>query len=215
MAEKLIKRETLKTALSEFKTKQDSVYQEKLDKKQDKLTLGDGLKFDDSGNLAVDSTTAVVDKASKDGEGNVITETYATKTELTTETTAREDADTALSERIDALGSALKYKGSVDTYDALPTDAEIGDTYNVKEAHEGVAAGTNWAWNGTEWDALAGVVDLSEYLKSADAANTYLTKTDASTTYATQEDFNTLKEEVDNLEFATDAEVIEDVDSLF
>lgn len=41
-------------------------------------------------------------------------------------------------------------------------------------------------------------VDLSEYAKSADVANTYITKTDASTTYATQTTVNDLSTTVTN-----------------
>lgn len=57
------------------------------------------------------------------------------------------------------VASALKYKGSVDTFAELPTDAAVGDMYNVKAEwtdDEGKHnAGTNVAWNGTVWDAMA------------------------------------------------------------
>ena len=65
------------------------------------------------------------------------------------------DAQT-LEELIAALGSALRYKGSVATYADLPEDAEQGDTYNVAAAYGDYPAGTNWAWTGTQWDALGG-----------------------------------------------------------
>lgn len=54
-------------------------------------------------------------------------------------------------------------KGSKDKYTDLPTDAAVGDVWNVVEAYNGYPAGTNWAWTGTEWDALGGIVDLSNY----------------------------------------------------
>lgn len=62
------------------------------------------------------------------------------------------------------VASALNYCGSVPTFDALPTDAEKGDMYNVVAKwtdSEGVvhAAGTNVAWNGTSWDAMASVIE--------------------------------------------------------
>lgn len=66
------------------------------------------------------------------------------------------------------LGSALTYKGSVDTYDQLPEDAEVGDTWNVVQAYQTYPAGTNYAWNGTAWDALGGSVDLSGYQTKSD-----------------------------------------------
>ena len=63
----------------------------------------------------------------------------------------------------ESIGAALKYKGSVSTYSALPsTGQEIGDTWNVLDT------GDNYAWTGTEWDKLSGTVDLSAYRTSAD-----------------------------------------------
>lgn len=63
----------------------------------------------------------------------------------------------------ESIGAALKYKGSVYTYSALPsTGQEIGDTWNVLDT------GDNYAWTGTEWDKLSGTVDLSAYRTSAD-----------------------------------------------
>ena len=63
------------------------------------------------------------------------------------------------------VASALEYKGSVDTFAELPTDAEVGDMYNVKAAwtdDEGEhAAGTNVAWSGTVWDAMATTVAIT------------------------------------------------------
>lgn len=61
------------------------------------------------------------------------------------------------------LGSALNYKGSKDAYADLPTDASNGDVYNVVAANGNIPAGTNYVWNGTEWDPLGGTVDLSGY----------------------------------------------------
>lgn len=66
------------------------------------------------------------------------------------------------------LGSALTYKGSVDTYDELPEDAAVGDTWNVAQVYQSYPAGTNYAWTGTTWDALGGSVDLSGYQTKSD-----------------------------------------------
>lgn len=76
------------------------------------------------------------------------------------------------------LASALSYKGSVDTYAELPSDASIGDVYNVVNADEanGVKAGDNVAWNGESWDVLAGTVDLSAYATTASVAEGYVAK---------------------------------------
>ena len=64
------------------------------------------------------------------------------------------------------LSSVYKYKGSVATYSALPTEnLEVGFVYNVEAADKknGIKAGDNVAWNGTAWDVLAGTVDLGDY----------------------------------------------------
>lgn len=62
-----------------------------------------------------------------------------------------------------ALASVYDYKGSVETYEALPSEGvEPGDVYNVVAGHDLYPAGTNWAWDGEKWDALGGLVDLSE-----------------------------------------------------
>lgn len=73
--------------------------------------------------------------------------------------------------------SALKYKGSC-TYAELPKSPAQGDVWNVTDKHGNVPAGTNYAWDGDAWDALAGAVDLSPYLTSATASSTYATKTE-------------------------------------
>ena len=60
--------------------------------------------------------------------------------------------------RYNSLGDLYQYKGSVQTYGDLLAiqNPQIGDVYNViqEDAEEGIAAGSNFAWNGTEWDNL-------------------------------------------------------------
>lgn len=118
-----------------------------------------------------------------DSNNWVAVDASAAKTDVTDNLTS-ESTTSALSanqgrvlkENIDNLKSSLStvyiYKGSVDTYEDLPKPpAEIatGDTYNVVKAHEGIPAGTNYAWNGESWDALGGSVDLSSYYTKTDA----------------------------------------------
>lgn len=80
-----------------------------------------------------------------------------------------------------AVASVYKYKGNVASQSALPSSGNtVGDVWNVQDT------GNNYAWTGTEWDSLAGAVDLSGYLTQSTAASTYLTKTDASSTYLTK-----------------------------
>lgn len=57
-----------------------------------------------------------------------------------------------------AVASVYKYKGSVANEAALPSSNQtVGDVYNVEDT------GDNFAWTGTDWDKLAGTVDLSNY----------------------------------------------------
>lgn len=91
------------------------------------------------------------------------------------------------------ISTAFRYKGSVDTYSALPTNGvAVGDVYNITAADtgHGVKAGDNVAWNGNDWDNLSGVVDLSAYLKSSDASSKYMAKSDYPT--ATDDDITAL-----------------------
>lgn len=72
---------------------------------------------------------------------------------------------------LDLSGYALKtdlvglynLKGSVDTYAALPTDAAKGDVYNViaADSANGILAGDNVVWTGSEWDKLGGTFTVS------------------------------------------------------
>jgi len=66
------------------------------------------------------------------------------------------------------LSTAYRYKGTVATYADLPATGQVaGDVYNIEaaDATHGINAGDNVAWNGTAWDNLAGVVDLSGYVE--------------------------------------------------
>lgn len=81
--------------------------------------------------------------------------------DLNDEIQNRQDADNALSDRIDILEqhtqSIFHYKGNVQTVEDLPATAEIGDVYNV------IADGANYCFDGENWDKLSETVDLSAY----------------------------------------------------
>ena len=67
--------------------------------------------------------------------------------------------------------TALLYKGTVASYAELPADGQkVGDVYNVTaaDAEHGLNAGENVAWNGTGWDNLGGVTDLSHLVEKED-----------------------------------------------
>lgn len=54
------------------------------------------------------------------------------------------------------ITNMYKYKGSVATVSALPaSNNTTGDVYNVE------ASGMNYAWNGTEWDALGEIFTIT------------------------------------------------------
>ena len=69
------------------------------------------------------------------------------------------------------ISAVFRYKGSVPTYADLIalTEMVVGDVYNVTET------GDNYAWTDTEWDKLAGEIDLTAYLTKEEALNTYET----------------------------------------
>lgn len=158
-----------------------------LGKKEDTLTAGTGLTIydetDENDNtthyIAVDTNTiasvANVPTNTSDltNDGADGSDTYVEASDLSA---VEEQIPTTVAELTDAsdyvtqteltnkLSSVYKYKGSVATYAALPsTNRTTGDVYNVAAAYQDVPAGTNWAWNGSAWDALAGAVDLSSY----------------------------------------------------
>lgn len=72
------------------------------------------------------------------------------------------------------LSSLYSFKGSVQTYgDLLMVQSpNVGDTYNVitgnnpevdEASWPSFSSGTNFAWDGDEWDSLGGSFDLSSY----------------------------------------------------
>ena len=77
------------------------------------------------------------------------------------------------------LAGVFHYSGSVNSYDDLPEEGmKIGDTYNIVTANKekNIAAGDNLAWNGTSWDNLRGIIDLSAYYTAAQCDSKFATK---------------------------------------
>ena len=117
-----------------------------------------GTPYDDSG-VKQDISDLKNSKANK-------SETYS-KSEANTLLNAKANtSDVYTKSEIDAkVSSVYKYKGSVQNYSNLPTTGlTVGDVYDIKNADSthGIKAGDNVAWNGTTWDVLSGIVDLSE-----------------------------------------------------
>lgn len=114
-----------------------------------------------------------------------------------------------------AVGSVYKMKGSVDNVAALTalTEVAIGDVYNVVATGtlngETFEAGSNFvaikAGAGSQigmWDKLGGTVDLSDYAKSVNIANTYATKTSVTS------EINTKLETLDKADTAVAGQVV-------
>lgn len=93
--------------------------------------------------------------------------------------------DTYTKEQIDAkISSVMSYKGTVAMVEDLPSSATIGDVYNVTDT------GMNYAWNGSQWDALGSDIDLSNYVTNTQF-ETELAKKQPVGDYATVEQVNT------------------------
>lgn len=118
-------------------------------------------------NGKVDTINASI--ATKANSADVYTKTVIDQTfgnyYLKTETYSATEIDGKITA---ASTKAYKVKGSVDTYDDLPkANQVVGDVYNVLATFtidsKPYPAGTNVVWDGTAWDPLGGIVDLSPY----------------------------------------------------
>lgn len=75
--------------------------------------------------------------------------------------TAAGNAQATADEALAKAGKAYKYVGTVATVDELPAEGNTeGDVYNVE------ADGGNYAWNGTAWDALGGMITIDQTLNT-------------------------------------------------
>lgn len=81
-------------------------------------------------------------------------------------------------------------KFAIEVVTELPTENISNTTvYLVKHAHGDKDIYDEWIYVNNAWEKIGNTdVDLTSYLKSADAAETYLTKRDAGTIYATKQD---------------------------
>lgn len=109
----------------------------------------------------VDDTYPTVDEV----ETAITSKGYQTASDVNSIITGKgyqtaNDVETAITNKI---SSVMTYKGTVANYSDLPTNAKVGDTYNITNKSSHNKAGDNAAWNGTSWDILAGTIDLSGY----------------------------------------------------
>ena len=123
----------------------------------------------DAANELIDQINTALEEVGKDLD-NYLTKdeaaaTYATQTEVTELSRALEEVEAKVS-------SVYRFRGSVATYNDLPTEGNVqGDVWNVEDT------GANYAWDGTKWDKLSETIDLTPYLTKEDAADTYATIT--------------------------------------
>ena len=107
-------------------------------KKQDKLTFDDTPKSGSTNPVTSGGIYSAIQGLPTDGyisglesRIDVIEGQYAKKSDIT---------------------NMIRWKGSVDSYDQLPTNPEPGDTYSVEAVYGTHPAGTNWVWTGEKWD---------------------------------------------------------------
>ena len=122
----------------------------------------------------VDSKINVINASLSTNETNIASVSTNLSNFKTSTNTAIASINTALANKVNTsdvytksevdnkVSTDYKYKGSVSTIGALPTNPSIGDVYNVVGEN-----GSNFAWDGTQWDNLGGTIDLSSYATKA------------------------------------------------
>lgn len=127
------------------------------------------------------SQVAIIDKAVDIDVPTTVAEltdadNYVTDTELeSTISPLMSNVSAALNQKADAssvytkteidqkLVGAMNYKGTKATTAALPSSGNVqGDVWHV------TADGSEWAWNGSAWEELGTVIDLSGYVEEDD-----------------------------------------------
>ena len=88
-------------------------------------------------------------------------------------------------QKLSSLGTALAYKGSVETQDDLPSDAQVGDVYIVEED------GNAYAYSEEGWAGIGPDIDMSLFLLKSELQSTTGTSTSTTMTQAAiTENFN-------------------------
>lgn len=129
--------------------------------KADKTQLNDYL-------TKTNASTTYATKDSLNNEVNQLVEEINLKLDDTVAASTylrQDDANTTYAKKTD-ITNIYKFKGTKTNYAELPTTGVItGDVWNITnaDATHGIKAGDNVAWNGTAWDNLSGVTDLSAY----------------------------------------------------
>lgn len=142
-----------------------------------------------SATAAKNSQTAAASSASA-AASSASTAASSASTAATHETNAKtalascQNIQSQVNSGLQALTSAVKYRGSVASYSALPkTGLSTGDMYNVRAAGgtdangTAIKAGDNLVYNGSGWDDQSGTVDLSGYYTKTEMAGAVMSTT--------------------------------------
>lgn len=76
------------------------------------------------------------------------------------------------------IAGVFTYKGISESFSTLPQSAQVGDVYNIRTAGGkdisgvDIKAGDNVCWNGSGWDNLSGIIDLSNYITRTELTST-------------------------------------------
>ena len=135
-----------------------------------------------SATAAQNSQTAAASSASAASSSASTAATHETNAK--TALASCQNIQSQVNSGLQALTSAVKYKGSVASYSALPTTGlSTGDMYNVKSAGgtdangTAIKAGDNLVYNGSGWDDQSGTVDLSGYYTKTEMAGAVMSTT--------------------------------------
>ena len=118
-----------------------------------------------------------------------------------------------------AVTSVYRFKGSVNTVADLPAaNAEgltVGDVYNVKQAIDGNASedGVNYAWTGTGWDSLGGILSVESSITAQNASSGAPVSASAVKSYVDNE-VSTLNTRIDSEVSAINANIESEVSAL-
>ena len=157
--------EAVNAKLANYATKTE------LNSKADTSALNDYLTKSDASNRYLTITNAnatYVTKDSLNNELNQLVEEINLKLDDTVAASTylrKDDANTTYAKKTD-ITNMYKFKGTKTNYADLPTAGVVTcDVWNITnaDATHNIKAGDNVAWNGTAWDNLSGIVDLSGY----------------------------------------------------
>ena len=131
------------------------------------------------------------------GNKTATEEALATKADKATTLAGYGITDAYTKEEVDGkLSGALHFKGTVTYLSELPTTGQAqGDvyqvTYAVNEADyvagTTVVSNSEFVWNGTEWEELGSIIDLSAYATKENVAAGLATKSDLGHTHESTE----------------------------